>query len=97
MTSNIHHHRDKACLVSLRVTEDHEPIFAVRWDQPEDERDSGYTVVARDDVLTSTDGFTVACLHCLLESHPEAGKLMDEARQAGGRLGVAFASPRCRS
>jgi hypothetical protein len=86
----MHHHRDKACLVSLRVSRDGEPIWALRWDEPEDERDSGFTVVSEQDVLTSTDGFEPVCVYCLLESYPEAGALMDEARRTTGRIGVAF-------
>jgi hypothetical protein len=68
----MHHHvRDRACLAGLRVSEDGHPIYAVRWDEPQDQTGLRLHILAEQDTHTSADGYAVSCLWCLLESHPE--------------------------
>jgi hypothetical protein len=68
------------------------PIFSVGYDPPTDDWDSGFSVLFDDapepKELEHPDyeldpRISVACLHCLLDEHPEIGRGLDLARTHG--------------
>jgi hypothetical protein len=73
------HVRNKVAVVSNRVLSG-EPIAEVKWFEPENEKDSGFIVIAAGDTPDNVDDYRSICIHCLLDDYPEAGKLMQWAK-----------------
>ena len=71
------------CCVGQRVLAG-DPVVEVHKFAPVDPSDSGFLCFAADDVREpDPDTLAPVCLHCLIESHPEAGRGLDEARRTG--------------
>jgi hypothetical protein len=71
-------------------------VSGVRWDEPlDDALDSGFSCWSNEDNFDalSEDEFTArlatTCLRCLIEHHPEAGVLLDRARDAPDHIALA--------
>ncbi len=74
------------CTISQTVL-DGAPVIGVLWQEPVHETDSGFRCwSAADDELddeTYQKNRSLVCIHCVIETHPEAGILMDRARVEG--------------
>lgn len=74
------------CVTSQTVL-DGAPVTGVLWQEPLDATDSGFRCwSAADEELddeTYQKNRAIVCLHCMIDTHPEAGSLMDRARIEG--------------
>ena len=73
----------RLCVVGRAVVAGH-PVVEILYFEPDDPLDSGFICFAEADGREpDADALATACLHCLIESHLEAGRGLDEARRNG--------------
>jgi hypothetical protein len=77
------------CIVTASVASG-APVHGVMWNEPVAVADSGFICWAEGDGIDpereeppSPDLFVTACVHCVVNSHTEAGVLLDRARRNG--------------